>query len=637
MSVFHEILQQYWGYSSFRPLQLDIIESVASGKDTLGLMPTGGGKSLTFQVPALAKEGICIVVTPLVALMKDQVDRLCSMRIRAVCIHSGLSQDDIVTVLDNCLYGHYKFLYVSPERLSTPLFLQRILSLPVNYLVVDEAHCISQWGYDFRPSYLKIAEIRQMLPEVPVLAVTATATPEVVDDIQQRLHFSAPNVFRMSFERKNLAYVVRQTEDKEKMLVKMLESVPGTAIIYVRMRSKTKEISEMLHKYGISSDFYHAGLSEEVKNARQQAWQKDQCRVIVSTNAFGMGIDKPDVRLVVHYDLPDSPEAYFQEAGRAGRDGKKAYAVLLFQKADGTRLKKRISDTFPDKEYIRHIYDCLCYYYELAPGEGEGQTFLLDQDDFSHTYHLNSIQVFNALKILQQAGYLELNEDEDGSSRVCLTMSRDALYDLEMDDSEEVLLQVLLRSYSGLFSDPVRIQEEVVAKRLGVSMEAVYQGLKRLDHLGVLDYIPRRKTPYVRFVSGRLMGKELHLSDEVYKERKRRYMERIEAMVSYASDDAVCRSKRLMHYFGQNKARNCGQCDVCLRKNERGLRHFEVENIREAVTQRLSLGPESLENLIDGLPYEPSKSIETLRYLCETAYLRQENFKYRLNTEENNE
>jgi len=627
MDVYQEILKKYWGYDAFRPLQLDIIRSVAAGRDTLGLMPTGGGKSLTFQVPALAMEGLCLVVTPLVALMKDQVEHLRAMGIRAACIHSGLSQGEIIETFDNCLYGDYKFLYISPERLGTRLFQERLASYRISLLVVDEAHCISQWGYDFRPSYLQIARIRELLPEVPVLAVTATATPQVVTDIQQQLHFREPNVFQVSFERKNLAYVVRQTEDKDSQLLGWLENVPGTAIVYVRMRSRTREIASFLKKNGLSADYYHAGLSQETRNERQQAWKSGRTRIIVSTNAFGMGIDKADVRLVLHYDLPDSPEAYFQEAGRAGRDGKKAYAVLLFHKSDATQLKRRISDTFPDKKYIRKVYDSLCYYYELPAGAGEGLSRIFDLTDFCTRFHLNANQAFGALKVLQQAGYLEYTDEQDAHSRLCITMDRDELYQLEVDELGDELLQMLLRSYSGLFADFVPIDEAVLAGHLGCSREQVYHGLKKLVSYGVLQYIPRRTSPLLTFTQDRVEGKDLHLSPEVYELRRRRFEERIMAMVEYASDNSVCRSRRLMHYFGQQKAGNCGQCDVCLRKQGR-LRHYEVEDISAAILGALQDRPLSLEDLIDTLGGDKDKTIEVLRFMCEQHRLREDNFLY---------
>ncbi len=650
-SHFHDILKRYWGYEDFRPLQLEIIESIASGRDTLGLMPTGGGKSLTFQVPALASDGICLVVTPLVALMKDQVSRLRQMGIKAACIHSGMPQNEIVLTLDNCLYGNYKFLYVSPERLSTQLFLERILSLQVSMLVVDEAHCISQWGYDFRPSYLNIADIRLLLPDVPVLALTATATPEVVADIQERLRFPEPNALSMSFERQNLSYVVRNTDDKEKTLLSILSSVPGTALVYVRMRATTKEISDNLRKLGISADYYHAGLTEDVKNQKQQQWQEGKTRVIVSTNAFGMGIDKADVRVVVHWDLPDSPEAYFQEAGRAGRDRKKAYAVLLYQKADAVRLKKRISDTFPEKKYIRKVYDCLCYYYELEIGTGAGAVYPFDSIEFSRRFHLNEVQVFSALKLLQQAGYIEYEEPSEGTSKVMMAIDRDELYNISLDEDDEELLGILLRSYTGLFADAVHIEEERLAERVGKSRDEVYQGLLRLSRQGIIDYIPRKKSPLVKIVMDRVEGKDIPLTQVVYEDRRRRYEERIQAMIEYAADDSVCRSKRLMHYFGQQNARNCGICDVCLKKNEQGIRTWETDEITDAVKVLLSDGKSlPLETLVDSLVneevgvqkpctiggntlrghYSADKVITILRFLCSKGVLKQENFRYLL-------
>lgn len=628
MSVFHDILKRYWGYEDFRPLQLDIIQSVAAGKDTLGLMPTGGGKSLTFQVPALALEGICIVVTPLVALMKDQVQRLRDMGIRAACVHSGMSNDAITRVYDNCLYGDFKFLYISPERLATRAFQERLMSLKVNILVVDEAHCISQWGYDFRPSYLHIAAIRPLLPNVPVLAVTATATAEVVTDIQERLLFPKENVFRVGFERPNLAYVVRKTEDKLQQILGWLQNVPGTAVVYVRMRKRTREIAQFLQEQGISADYYHAGLSEELKNKKQADWKENRTRVIVSTNAFGMGIDKADVRLVLHYDLPDSPEAYFQEAGRAGRDGKKAYAVLLFHPSDATTLKRRVSDTFPQKPYIRTIYDKLCYYYELAPGEGDGTRFVLDMADFASRYHLNINQVHSALTILNQAGYLEYNDDPDDYAHLMMTIDRDDLYDISFDEKEEDFLQVLLRSYSGLFADYVPVQEEVLAERCGLDKKEVYRLFNRLSSLGVLHYIPRRQQPCVIFTQPRVEGRELNLGEDVYETRLQRFDERITAMVQYACDDSICRSKRLMHYFGQKKTYNCGQCDVCLQRTESGLRYHEVEAIKESIMTALEDGPKDLRALMQQLPSPEEKSLEVLRYLCDSGEIKMKDFQY---------
>ncbi|HPH57727.1 MAG TPA: ATP-dependent DNA helicase RecQ, partial [Bacteroidales bacterium] len=504
MTIYHDILKQYWGYEDFRELQLEIIESVAAGKDTLGLMPTGGGKSLTFQVPTLAMEGICLVITPLIALMRDQVERLKSMDIRAACLHSGMTRQEIQIVLDNCLYGDFKFLYVSPERLGSDLFLQRALGLPVNLLVVDEAHCISQWGYDFRPSYLNIARVREYFPSIPVLALTATATPEVVEDIQDKLHFAAPNVFKVSFERKNLAYVVRETQDKDKALLQVLKGVDGTSIVYVRNRAKTKQIANFLKGEGVEAAHFHAGLNDQTKQERQAAWKNGTCRVIVATNAFGMGIDKPDVRTVIHMDLPDSLEAYFQEAGRAGRDGQKSYAVLLYHKSDSTLLKKRLSDNFPNKKYIRKVYEALGNYYQLAVGSGQGMNFPFDLQDFCKKFHLNMLQAYNGLKILELAGYLELTDEQDSTSRLYFLSSREDLYHLPRSGNKtDRVLQVLLRSYTGLFSDFVRIQEEVLASRLQMTGEEVYESLLYLSRQGVIHYIPRKKTPFICYTQSR--------------------------------------------------------------------------------------------------------------------------------------
>ncbi|MFA7357666.1 MAG: ATP-dependent DNA helicase RecQ [Bacteroidales bacterium] len=634
MTTYHDILRQYWGYEDFRELQLEIIESVAQGRDTLGLMPTGGGKSLTFQVPALAMEGICLVITPLIALMRDQVERLKSMDIRAACLHSGMTQQEIQIVLDNCLYGDFKFLYVSPERLGSDIFLQKALNLPVNLLVVDEAHCISQWGYDFRPSYLNIAHVREYFPSVPVLALTATATPEVVDDIQEKLHFATPNVFKVSFERKNLAYVVRETQDKEKALFQILKGVAGTSIVYVRNRAKTKQIAAFLKAEGIEAAHFHAGLDNQTKQERQAAWKNGSCRVIVSTNAFGMGIDKPDVRSVIHMDLPDSLEAYFQEAGRAGRDGKKAYAVLLYHKSDTSLLKKRLSDNFPEKKYILKVYDALGNYYQLAVGSGQGMSFPFNLQDFCSKFRLNMLQAHNALKILELASYLELTDEQDSVSRVYFLNNREDLYHLpNADNKTDRILQVLLRSYTGLFSDFVRIQEEVLASRLQMTREEVYEGLLFLSRQGVIHYIPRKKTPFVFYTQAREEIARLRIGPEVYEERKNRYLERIIAMQAYAAENQLCRSKRLLHYFGQNRVSNCKQCDVCLKKQQEGLRQYEFEDISKDMLKALDNNHPDLEELIDSLPYEKQKSLKVFRFLCDRGDIIQQEHKLYLKTE----
>ena len=564
MNKYQEILKQYWGYDSFRDLQEEIITSIGEGKDTLGLMPTGGGKSITFQVPALAQEGICIVITPLIALMKDQVQNLRKRGIKALAIYSGMTRQEILTALENCIFGNYKFLYISPERLDTEIFRTKLRSMKVSIITVDESHCISQWGYDFRPAYLKIAEIRELLPGVPVLALTATATPEVVKDIQTRLNFREGNVFRMSFERKNLAYIVRKTDNKTKELLHILQRISGSAIIYVRNRRRTKEITELLTNEGITADFYHAGLDNAVKDLRQKRWQSGEVRVMVATNAFGMGIDKPDVRIVLHLDLPDSPEAYFQEAGRAGRDGEKAYAVILYAKSDKMTLHKRIVDTFPEKEYILNVYEHLQYYYQMAMGDGFQCIREFNLEEFCRKFKYFPVPVDSALKILTQAGYLEYTDEQDNSSRILFIIRRDELYKLrEMGKEADALIQTILRSYTGVFTDYAYISEESLALRTGLTRQQIYNILVTLTKRRIVDYIPRKKTPYIIYTRERLDLRFLHIPPIVYEERKARYEARIKAMEEYVTTENVCRSRMLLHYFGEKNEHNCGQCD-CL-------------------------------------------------------------------------
>ena len=562
---YHEILKQYWGYDSFRGIQEEIIKSIGEGRDTLGLMPTGGGKSITFQVPALAKDGLCIVITPLIALMKDQVQNLRQRGIKAVAIYSGMTRQEILIALENCIFGNYKFLYISPERLDTDIFKQKLRAMKVNMITVDESHCISQWGYDFRPAYLKIADIRELLPGVPLLALTATATPDVVQDIQSRLKFREKNVFRMSFERKNLAYIVRKTDNKTAELLHILRRMPGSAIIYVRSRRRTKETTELLTHEGITADFYHAGLDNAVKDIRQKRWQDGECRVMVATNAFGMGIDKPDVRLVIHLDLPDSPEAYFQEAGRAGRDGEKAYAVILYSKSDKVTLHKRIPDTFPDKDYIKKVYEHLQYYYQMAMGDGLGCTKEFNLEEFCRKFKHFPVPADSALKILTQAGYIEYTDEQDNASRIIFTIRRDELYKLrEMGNETEALVQTILRSYTGLFTDYAYISETALSLRTGLTRQQIYNVLMSLSKRRIIDYIPRKKTPYIIYTRERVELNHLHIPPAVYEERKERYEARIRAMVDYVTSETACRSRMLLRYFGEKNENNCGQCDVCL-------------------------------------------------------------------------
>lgn len=614
------ILKQYWGYDRFRGIQEDIIDSISKNKDTLGLMPTGGGKSITFQVPALAKEGMCLVITPLIALMKDQVQNLKKRGIKALAIYSGMSRQDIIITLENCIFGNYKFLYISPERLDTEIFRTKLRKMHISMITVDESHCISQWGYDFRPAYLKIAEIRELLPDVPVLALTATATPEVVKDIQARLHFRHKNVFRMSFERNNLAYIVRKTENKTAELLHILRSMPGSAIVYVRNRRRTKEITELLNNEYITADFYHAGLDDATKDIRQHRWQSGESRVMVATNAFGMGIDKPDVRIVIHMDLPDSIEAYFQEAGRAGRDGQKAYAVILYAKSDKTTLHKRIPDTFPEKEYIRDVYEHLQYYYQMAMGDGLDCVREFNIEDFCRKFKYFPVPVDSALRILTQAGYLEYTAEQDSTSRILFTIRRDELYRLrEMGEDMDRLIQAVLRSYTGVFTDYTYINEDSLAIRTGLTRRQIYEMLVHLAKLRIVSYIPHKKTPYIIYTRERVEAQRIHISPEVYEHRKARYETRINAMLDYVTNDTVCRSRMLLDYFGERNEHNCGQCDTCisLRSKSKVSEQPDREALCTKVCGILSRESQTPAGLLKQLPMDKELLTEILHRLSD--------------------
>ena len=566
---YKEILQRYWGYDDFRGIQRDIIESISSGHDTLGLMPTGGGKSITFQVPAMAMQGVCIVITPLIALMKDQVHHLRQIGIRAEAIYSGMQHDDILRILENCILGKVKLLYVSPERLGSQLFQKKLSHMQVSFITVDEAHCISQWGYDFRPSYLDIANIRVIHPNVPVLALTATATPKVVEDICQKLEGTF-NVFRMSFERQNLAYLVLNTPDKHYELIHQLEGISGSAIVYVRSRRHAREIAEHLTEAGLSATFYHAGLDHADKDSRQRAWLHDRVRIMVATNAFGMGIDKADVRVVIHYDCPDSIEAYFQEAGRAGRDGQPARALLLYNSSDNGKLMKRIDDTYPEKAYIKTVYEHLAYYYQIATGDGYGVTHEFHIEEFCQRFHHFPIRVHAALQILDRAGYIAYDEEADHQARVRFLVSREDLYRLsQVTPDEERVIIALLRNYGGLFADYGFIDEGVVAQQAGLTQPQTYDILKALSERRLLSFIPRKQIPYIRYCQRREDAEHVMIPRQVYEDRLEQYRERIHAMLRYAQSTDRCRSRQLLEYFGEQTSHNCGQCDVCLQ--DRGL------------------------------------------------------------------
>ena len=639
MDRFRNILKQYWGYDDFRGIQREIIESIGSGHDTLGLMPTGGGKSITFQVPALCSEGTCIVITPLIALMKDQVQNLRRHGIRAAAIYSGLSREEIIITLENCIFGDIKILYVSPERLSSELFRTKLRHMKVSFITVDEAHCISQWGYDFRPSYLQIADIRKDLPHAPILALTATATPTVVQDIQDKLRLVNPSnssnprtpsksgeegfsVFKMSFERKNLAYIVRRAADKREELIHILNSVKGSAIIYARSRRRTKEVSDLLNEAGISATFYHAGLESAVKDERQKNWQGDKVRVMVATNAFGMGIDKPDVRMVIHIDCPDSIEAYFQEAGRAGRDGRKSYAVLLYNDGDHRKLDKRISDTFPEKDYIKKVYEHLAYFYQVGVGSGYHATFEFNIDDFCHKFHHFPIQVDSALKILNRAGYIEYTEEQDNQARVMFTVGRNELYRLENNTpNEDKVITALLRNYGGLFVDYNFIDESFIASQCGMQPNQVYLVLKNLSQKHILHFIPQKKTPYVRYLQRREDPEHIQITPSVYEERKEQFRQRIHAMIDYATNDAVCRSRQLLHYFGETDSHDCRQCDVCLSETKNKPRTSATSAGAQAILDLLSDGKPHHITELRGIQLPTEQLNAALDYLLQEEHI----------------
>ena len=626
----HSILKQVWGYDSFRPKQEEIINEALAGRDVLALMPTGGGKSICFQVPALAKEGICIVVSPLIALIKDQVQNLVKRGIPALSIYSGMSRGRIDAALDNAIYGNYKFLYVSPERLRTAIFRERVAKMNVNFLVVDEAHCISQWGYDFRPPYLKIAEIRELIGDVPVIALTATATKSVADDIMSKLDFAEPNLICSGFARENLAYVVRNTDDKLGNLLRICRGVPGTGIIYVRERKKCEEIANFLKVQGVDADFYHAGMSRELRTLKQDNWQSDKLRVIVSTNAFGMGIDKPDVRFVVHYDVPSAIESFFQEAGRAGRDGKKSYATLLWNSEDIKRLRQIHSVNFPPPDYIKDIYQKVFQYLGYAYEEGNGSVNKFDLADFARHFSLNAPTAYYAIKYIEQEGYWELTDELDNPAKIMFTVSRDSLYKVQLNNRTlDTFLKSLMRIYTGIFSKITPIDEEYVARITTDSPQGVKQKLITLSRMHVLKYIPRVKTPLMIMHYERLTESNFYLPDKRYNERKEVFAGRIEAMIEYLQDESLCRSRQLIKYFGQEDIPNCGICDVCLSNRKRvggvdSLVRDAESAVREFVEQCDITGRKWNEKDICALnPNNPELYVEVMRRLIDDGDISQ--------------
>lgn len=619
MTDYLQILRKYWGYNSFRGIQQKIIESIGSGRDTLGLMPTGGGKSITFQVPGLAQSGLCLVITPLIALMKDQVNRLHSMGIKAAAIYSGMTHEQILVTLENCIFGDFKFLYVSPERLKSDLFQIKLRHMNISFITVDEAHCISQWGYDFRPSYLEISVIRQLLPGKPVLALTATATPRVVTDIQNKLQFIRPNVFKMSFERKNLAYIVQHTEDKPQELLNIFHRFEGSAIVYTRNRDKTRETANWLTENGIDALHYHAGLDNTDKDLRQSLWQKGEVRTIVATNAFGMGIDKADVRLVVHLDVPDSPEAYFQEAGRAGRDGKDAFAFLLYNRSDRTKLLKRIQETFPSKKYIKKVYEDISSYYQMAVGDGFNITYEFNEPDFCTKFKYFPVPLESALKILTRANYLNFRTEDENNSRIMFLLQKEELYKLHhLTPQNERLIQAILRQYGGIFSQYVVIEERSLAEATGLDIESIYMMLKSFNQQRILHYIPRKIIPHITFTTRRVDTDEINLTDEIYEKRKKEYEGRINAMLNYAESENNCRSRMLLGYFGERAAEDCGKCDVCERRHHPQKNQKNIEHAAEGIAQILSDGrPHLLSDLHHQLPFPSNIISEAVQCLVQ--------------------
>ena len=615
-----DVLKKYWGYDAFRPLQQEIIESVLAGRDTLGLMPTGGGKSITFQVPTMAMDGMALVVTPIISLMKDQVDRLRSLRIKATYLYAGLTRAEVNRTYDKCLYGNYKFLYVSPERLQSQAFMERLRQMPVSLIVVDEAHCISQWGYDFRPSFLRIAQVRKLFPQVPVLALTATATPVVVEDIQRCLAFKQPNVFSMSFARSNLSYVVRPTEEKVTELIHILRSVPGSAIVYVRSRRRTKQICDEINRAGIHADYYHAGLYVEDKEDKQNKWTSDECRVMVATNAFGMGIDKPDVRLVVHVDIPNSLEEYYQEAGRAGRDGKRSYAVLLVKHTDQRTLRRHITEAFPDKDFIRSVYERVGNFLGVSLGEGYQQMYDFNFNLFCRTFDLPVLPTHNALKILTQAGYIEFVEEIETQSRVMIHARKDELYDLDTTTpGADQVLQAILRIYTGLFADYVFINEDVIAFRTGLDQETIYKSLLELTRMRILHYVPRKRTPYIIYTTSREEPKHVLIPKTVYEDLRDRMTSRVEATINYAYSDTGCRERMLLSYFGEAVGDECGHCDLCIDRRKRG--DHEPVDVQQGILYMAGLRPRRLEEFLNTLSFPKDEILSTLSFLVDEGFI----------------
>ena len=616
-----DILQKYWGYDSFRELQPQIIESVLTGHDTLGLLPTGGGKSITFQVPALLLPGLTIVVTPLISLMKDQVDNLRQRGIPAAAIHSGLSRGEHRLALDRARLGKIKILYLSPEKLQSPTFTDLLRCFRISLIVVDEAHCISQWGYDFRPSYLRIADLRDIFPDAPILALTASATPEVADDIMTRLRFRSRTMFARSFSRPNISYIVRFSDNKVEMLLRVLNATAGSAIVYVRSRRRTREIAELLSREGISADFYHAGLPPQEKSLKQNRWKQSEVRVMVATNAFGMGIDKPDVRTVIHVDLPSSLEEYYQEAGRAGRDGLPSFAVIISSPGpDKAALTRRLNETFPEKETIRKIYEHSANFLSVAVGEGYNNLYDFNFSLFCERFRFKPNIVRNSLLILTRAGYIDYVDEVSTQSRVMVTMNKRELYDLELDDDTDRVFQLILRTYTGLFADYVNISEELLAYRLQLSPQRVYEALLLLSRKHALNYVPRRTTPYIFFTTSRELPKHIIFPRAVYEDQRDRLQRRIDAMRRFVFDNDKCRVQSMLRYFGEKDAPPCGTCDVC--RSRRTASATDDESLCQSILYLASHVPApTIDHVTAQLQAPADRTIPIIRRLLDQGRL----------------